>query len=82
MQWVLVLDGMAKRYGCLPSQILSTADSFDYYIFDVALSWNNYQQKKAHEKAGGKKEIKKVDRVTLEEMMKRVRENGNVGEND
>lgn len=68
---------MAKRYGCLPTQILSNADSLDYYVFDVALSWNNYQNKKARDKASGKKEVPKMDRVTLEEMMKRVRGEGN-----
>lgn len=67
---------MAKRYGCLPTQILASADSLDYYVFDVALSWNNYQHKKAYEKSSGKKEPPKMDRVTLEEMMKRVRGEG------
>lgn len=49
----------------------------DYYIFDVALSWNNYQNDKARKKAGGKKEIPKLDTVTLQEMMKRVKEKRN-----
>ena len=44
------LDGIGKRYGMLPSQVLAQADTFDLYIMDVAMSFENYYRKKANNK--------------------------------
>jgi hypothetical protein len=46
------IDTMGKRYGLLPSEILSRADTFDLYIMDAALTFENYHKKKANTKNG------------------------------
>ena len=40
------MDSIAKRYGCLPSIVLSTGDSFDMMVFDVAVNWEGIQHAK------------------------------------
>jgi hypothetical protein len=44
---ILQLDGLGKRYGMLPSEILSRGNTFDLYIMDCALTFENYHHKKA-----------------------------------
>lgn len=44
------IDGLAKRYGKLPSEILREANTFDLYIIDAALTFESYHQKKAQNK--------------------------------
>ena len=39
------IDLLAKRYGCLPSEILVRATTFDLVIMDVAMSYENHRQK-------------------------------------
>jgi hypothetical protein len=41
------IDGLGKRYGMLPSQVLAKADTFDLYILDAALTFDQYHHKKA-----------------------------------
>lgn len=48
MALILSLDTMAQRYGVLPSQLMNSATTFDMYIMDAALSYQNYQHKKAN----------------------------------
>lgn len=59
---------MAERYGMLPSQVMNHGSTFDLYVMDAALSYNNYHQKKAH---GEVAESYSVDE--LQEMMKGVK---------
>lgn len=47
MTCLMQIDGLGKRYGMLPSQVLKDADTFDLYIMDVAMSFENYHNKKA-----------------------------------
>lgn len=44
---ILQIDGLGKRYGILPSRVLQEADTFDLYILDAALSFEQYHHKKA-----------------------------------
>ena len=42
-----MIDGLAKRYGTLPSKILAEGDTFDMTVFDVAMMTelvNSYKQ--------------------------------------
>ncbi len=39
---------LGKRYGKLPSQVLRDGDSFDLMVFDVAQTYEAYQNKKAN----------------------------------
>ena len=40
------IDSIGKRYGMLPSQVIKNADTFDLYIMDAAMSFENYHNKK------------------------------------
>ncbi len=40
------IDGIGKRYGLLPSEVLKRADTFDLYIIDAALTFEQYHHKK------------------------------------
>ena len=42
------IDTLGKRYGMLPSQVIREADTFDLYIMDAAMSFENYYNKKAN----------------------------------
>lgn len=44
----LTVDAMAERYNKLPTEILKHATTVDLIVFDVALSYRNYQQRKAN----------------------------------
>ena len=47
---IMQIDGIAKRYGRLPSEVLKDATTFDLYILDAALTYEQYHQKKAMNK--------------------------------
>jgi len=44
---ILQLDGLGKRYGLLPSEVLSRGNTFDLYIMVAALTFENYHHQKA-----------------------------------
>lgn len=44
---ILMIDSLGKRYGMLPSEVLGRANTFDLYIMDAALTFENYHHKKA-----------------------------------
>jgi len=50
---ILTIDGLARRYGRLPYQILSEASTFDLYIMSTAVSWTNHQQELARAGVSG-----------------------------
>ena len=47
MALILTIDGLGKRYGMLPSQVLETSNTFDLYVMDMAMTFENYHHKKA-----------------------------------
>lgn len=47
MLTIMQIDGIGKRYGLLPSEVLKKADTFDLYILDAALTFEQYHHKKA-----------------------------------
>lgn len=44
---ILQVDGLGKRYGLLPSEVIKRGNTFDLYIMDAALTFENYHHKKA-----------------------------------
>jgi hypothetical protein len=42
-----MIDGLGKRYGMLPSEVLERSNTLDLYIMDIALSFENFHHKKA-----------------------------------
>jgi hypothetical protein len=47
MALILTIDGLGKRYGMLPSEVLERSNTFDLYIMDAAMTFDNYHHKKA-----------------------------------
>ena len=46
MALILTIDSLGKRYGMLPSEVLERSNTFDLYIMDAALTFENYHHKK------------------------------------
>jgi hypothetical protein len=68
---ILMIDSLGKRYGMLPSEALNRSNTFDLYIMDAALTFENYQHKKAMN--GGKDPIPDYNPDELLAMMKKVK---------
>jgi hypothetical protein len=47
MASILWIDTLGKRYGMLPSEVIGRANTFDLYIMDAALAFENYHHKKS-----------------------------------
>jgi len=60
------IDSIGKRYGMLPSQVIKNADTFDLYIMDAAMSFENYHNKK---QSSGKAPIPEYTQDELLDMM-------------
>lgn len=60
------IDTLGKRYGLLPSEILNRGDTFDLFIMDAALTFEQYHHKKAMN--NGKDPIS--DYMTTEQLLK------------
>jgi hypothetical protein len=46
MALILTVDGLGKRYGMLPSEVLERCNTFDLYIMDAAMTFESYHHKK------------------------------------
>jgi hypothetical protein len=42
-----MIDSLGKRYGMLPSEVLLRSNTFDLYIMDASMSFENYHHKKS-----------------------------------
>lgn len=67
MSVILTIDTMAKRYGLLPSEVLSRATTFDMVIIDAALSYENWITKSRDPKY-----VPEVDQETLQKIKERA----------
>lgn len=47
---ILQIDGLGKRYGLLPSEVLKRGNTFDLYVLDCSLTFEDYHIKKANNK--------------------------------
>jgi hypothetical protein len=47
---ILQIDTLGKRYGLLPSEVLSRGNTFDLYVMDAALTFESFHHKKAMNK--------------------------------
>jgi hypothetical protein len=61
---IMQIDGLAKRYGKLPSEILREANTFDLYIIDAAMTFEQYHHKKAMNKGQ-----EPLDNYTTEDLL-------------
>lgn len=67
------IDGIAKRYGRLPSEVLRDANTFDLYILDAALTYEQYHHKKEMNK--GQEPVENYKPDQLLEMFNKGKEN-------
>jgi hypothetical protein len=68
---ILMIDSLGQRYGLLPSEALNRSNTFDLYIMDAALTFENYQHKKAMN--GGKDPIPDYTSDELLALMSKVK---------
>jgi hypothetical protein len=68
---ILQVDGLGKRYGLLPSEVLSRGNTFDLYIMDCALTFENYHNRKAMN--NGKDPIPDYTTDELQNMLSKVK---------
>lgn len=47
---ILQIDGLGKRYGMLPSEVIARGNTFDLYVMDAALTFESFHHKKAMNK--------------------------------
>ena len=71
MASILYIDSLGKRYGMLPSEVLNRSSTFDLYVMDAAISFENYQTKKANN--NGKDPIPDYTTEELQAMIKKVK---------
>mgnify|MGYP003638384205 FL=1 len=64
-----MLDGLAKRYGVLPSQLMAQGDTFDLMVMDVALGYEMIQ----HDKKNNKVNPRSYNEQELMERLNKVR---------
>lgn len=72
MNGILLLDYMAERYGCLPTEVLDRATTLDVDIYMKSQRWRQIRDERSREGLGmpGNHGHKPED---LQEMMERVR---------
>lgn len=70
---ILTVHNLAKTYKMLPSEVLSTATTFDLYVLDTFHRYSKYQEAKAAGKPtlGGKARSLTVE--DMQAMISRVR---------
>lgn len=69
---ILMVDGLAKRYGLLPSEVLERCNTLDLYVMDVAMSFENYHHKKNMN--GGKEPLPDYSQDELFKLLNRTKE--------
>ena len=60
---------IAKQYGVLPSMVREYGNTYDLMIYDVMMSWEQYQQ----EHASGKKSTPQLSEETMMAALERVK---------
>jgi len=70
---ILQVDGLGKRYGLLPSEVLKRGNTFDLYIMDVAMTFEHYHNYKAAN--NGKAPVPDYTQDELMAMLNRAKNN-------
>lgn len=69
-----MIDAIATRYHCLPSEFLSKGDTFDVFVINVILEHQQYLMEVEKSKADGKPiPPKKLTQEQMKAMIERVR---------
>lgn len=68
-----MIDALASRYGCLPSDIIAKADTFDVFILNTVLEYENYQYQKEQAKQGKAPAPTNLTQQQMKDMIARAR---------
>ena len=71
----VMLDAMAVRYHVLPSQVLVLGDTLDYYVMDVAMAVQRFNQERTEDAAAGRPPPPPTNLTVnkMQDMIKKVR---------
>lgn len=74
---ILLIDTLASRYHCLPSEIVARGDSLDVYIVTEALEIRSYHDRRADAlNSGQMPPTKNYTQEQLQEIVKRSKQHG------
>ena len=68
---IMLIDTLSERYGMLPSEVISRANTFDVFIADTAIGYRNAVQERAMN--GDKKPLPEYKQSDLQKMLDKVR---------
>jgi hypothetical protein len=68
---IMLIDTLSERYGMLPSEVISRANTFDVFIADTAIGYRNAVQERAMN--GDKKPLPEYKQSDLQAMLDKVR---------
>jgi hypothetical protein len=71
---ILAIDNIANRYGQLPSHVLANASTFDLYVSDIQMRYQNRQNKIAN---GVKDPVPQLSQEQMIDMVRSVKERKN-----
>jgi hypothetical protein len=69
---IMLIDTLSERYGMLPSEVISRANTFDVFIADTAIGYRNAVQERSMN--GDKKPLPEYKQTDLQKMLDKVRD--------
>ena len=68
---IMLIDTLSERYGILPSEVMTRANTFDVFIADTAIGYRNAVQERSMN--GDKKPTQEYKQSDLQNMLDKVR---------
>ena len=68
---IMLIDTLSERYGILPSEVMTRANTFDVFIADTAIGYRNVIQERSMN--GDKKPTQEYKQSDLQNMLDKVR---------
>lgn len=66
---VLTIDALGKRYGMLPSEVMNKGSTWDIFVMDAALTYENYRNEQHMKKYNKQPTVTENTPVTDEKML-------------
>jgi hypothetical protein len=66
---VLTIDALGKRYSLLPSEVMQKANTWDIFVMDAAISYENHKNEEAMAKYDNKPRDTENKPVTNEDLL-------------
>jgi hypothetical protein len=80
---MLTVDFIAKRYGKLPSEVMSSATTFDITVGQTAVEYENYCYEREKRKANGVADpVGNLTQERMLEIMRVAKEQANVSKHE